>query len=343
MTHQNKGRGTLVIDRRFPHPIGRIKRASGTRNKQTFRQLDALLTQCATEGRWDVLTGIKRGDLHPLHVLSLARGRRLHTLAEADTLALWVPLAMTWAAERESPSHRRDTAKVFRRLASLPGPTIGDLPQLVTQIRVTWKASAFNHARNYVRGFLRDTLGKDHVLARQVAAVKPRKVEGRKRGRARSREEVAAVVSALGGLTGEMLWTLSATGMRPAEYWRKDGWVVSDDRVTVVSAKKRYGKPITRDLPRWTPLTRPVIAQRTLANRLKKVAPGWVLYDTRRTFARWTEEAGIIETNRKAYLGHGPKTVTDLYTWGELPGQLAEDAAKVQQYVGSMAQRVKLA
>ena len=34
-------------------------------------------------------------------------------------------------------------------------------------------------------------------------------------------------------------------------------------------------------------------------------------YVGRRSFARWMEECGIPETHQQAYLGHGPRTITD--------------------------------
>ena len=49
---------------------------------------------------------------------------------------------------------------------------------------------------------------------------------------------------------------------------------------------------------------------------------------------RRMEEAGIIKSNRDAYLGHGPRTVGDLYTMGELPGQLEGDAVRLRDYFG---------
>ncbi|MCC2627763.1 MAG: hypothetical protein K0S14_1413, partial [Thermomicrobiales bacterium] len=34
-----------------------------------------------------------------------------------------------------------------------------------------------------------------------------------------------------------------------------------------------------------------------------------------------------------AYLGHGPRSMTALYTRGQLPGQLEADAAKLQAFL----------
>ena len=46
------------------------------------------------------------------------------------------------------------------------------------------------------------------------------------------------------------------------------------------------------------------------------------------------EEAGILETHQQAYLGHGPRTITDLYRRAELAvAQLDADGERLAAYV----------
>ena len=55
--HKDQGRGTFVIDRRFPR-VGRIKRASGTTDKKVFKAYNAMLDTLWVQGRLDLLRGI---------------------------------------------------------------------------------------------------------------------------------------------------------------------------------------------------------------------------------------------------------------------------------------------
>jgi hypothetical protein len=40
-------------------------------------------------------------------------------------------------------------------------------------------------------------------------------------------------------------------------------------------------------------------------------------YDLRRSFGRLLETAGVVHTNCSAYMGHGPKSLFDMYAHGE--------------------------
>ncbi len=62
MTHKDQGRGTLVIDRRFPG-VGRIKRATGTTDRSVFKSLSGMLDILYNIGRVDLLRAIRDGKL----------------------------------------------------------------------------------------------------------------------------------------------------------------------------------------------------------------------------------------------------------------------------------------
>jgi integrase len=58
------------------------------------------------------------------------------------------------------------------------------------------------------------------------------------------------------------------------------------------------------------------------------------IYDLRRSFAVWMEDAGIPRSRRKHYLGHSAGDVTGLYERRELLAWFEEDAARLQTYAG---------
>ena len=67
---------------------------------------------------------------------------------------------------------------------------------------------------------------------------------------------------------------------------------------------------------------------------LKRSGLGVKPYDARRSFANWLEQAGIWETHQQAYMGHGPRTITDLYRRHELVlDQLERDRGTLLAFI----------
>lgn len=60
--HRNKDVGTLMLDKRIPH-IGRLKRATGTNDPETFKRIEAMVADCVRRKRWTVLRALQDGRL----------------------------------------------------------------------------------------------------------------------------------------------------------------------------------------------------------------------------------------------------------------------------------------
>jgi hypothetical protein len=118
--------------------------------------------------------------------------------------------------------------------------------------------------------------------------------------------------------------------MGPREYWT-DGWSLEGEGI-VIHGRKRTARE------RIVPLVVvPPAAQGTrwgLRQALRRLGASVTLYDARRTYARWLDEVGIPGYRQDAYLGHGPKSMRELYRWGELRAWLAQDGAVLRRYVG---------
>jgi integrase len=92
------------------------------------------------------------------------------------------------------------------------------------------------------------------------------------------------------------------------------GWVPGHLRIT---GKKRRARD--RLVPFiLTEINAPLLGPAGFLSALRRARLGVSAYGARRSFARWMEEAGILETHQQAYLGHGPRTITDLYRRAEL-------------------------
>jgi hypothetical protein len=174
-TYISNGRGSTVVKVKF-RGVSLIRRAVGTRDRETVRAVEVMYRALYATGRLDVLEAIARGRLHPLKVL--CQWRQRHEI-EMLPVSAGSPLAETWELWASdvplSDTHRRDLRWTARALDIPASATIADLPQLLAQrgLRCTEKPSSFNHARNHVQAFLRDTVGVADPLYKAVKAMRP--------------------------------------------------------------------------------------------------------------------------------------------------------------------------
>lgn len=335
--HKSHGRGSAVIKKKF-RGVPLIRRAVGTNDPVTVRKIATMYDALYAQGRLDVLTAIARRRLHPLAVFSQWQLGREVQLPAAD---VFPPLGGTWdrwADTLLNDAHRRAARGTRRHLDIRGDATVAELPAILAsyRLRCADKHRTFNLARAHSQAFIRDTLGRSHVLWGAVRDVLPfRQSSARARkGRPYTVGEVRNACKVMGPKTGAMAWTLAATGMGNKEYWH-DGFTIEFDCVAI-HGKKRYGRE--RVVPRWTLVVGPLVSEKTFRKALAAATSGKIKpYDLRRCFARWCEEAGVTRTNIAAYLGHTARTMSDLYRVGELAGQLAEDGERLKQYAGEGA------
>lgn len=338
MVHKMSGRGTYRLDR-IIDGVGRINRASGTHDPKTFKAIDALLTTLASQGRHDLLREVKNGRLKAVVLYAWHREGKLDHAPAGETLRPFLEAWDPWVKSLDRPSegHLKDLRETVKALA--PGRALlNDSPELLRALLVTkaGKARTLQKAKANLQAFLRDTLGRDHRLYQAVRAVRTPRVVVEAKGRPLGLVEVRALMARLDPETAAVVWTACATGMNTKELFGV--WRVERDRV-VIEGTKRAGR--NRVVPFWTPVVRPTLSLMTLRRRLAKASGGSVrIKDFRNTFARWTEEAGIIETNAAAYMGHGAKTMTHWYRIGVIEGQLATDAEKLRALVGAPGLRL---
>ncbi len=328
---QSNGRGSTGIKVKY-RGVPEIRRATGTNDGPTLDAIETMLDALYQTGRTDVLEAIARGRLHILAVLP--RWRAGETLPTAEVLPFLGLAWDDWARTlKASDGHRANICSARRALKIPHDATLAELPALLADYKrhCADKASTFNHVRAYAQAFARDTVGVSHPIYARLRDVRPMPKRARTRGQPHSVHSIRELAQKLGPTAGLMVWTLAATGMGPKEYW-SDGFEVLIDRL-LIKGQKRASRE--RMIPRWTLVTGPTLSLRVFRQLVKDASGGTVsVYDLRRSFSRWTEEAGIIETNRDAYMGHGPRTMGQLYSWGQLPGQLTNDAGLLARYAG---------
>jgi hypothetical protein len=318
-------RGTLVLDRTFPS-IGRIQIASGTKDKSTFEALNSMLSMLWSLGRADLLSDIRSRKVHPMVVFSEFRQGNVQTLPRGSAMA---PLGSLWGPWVDSYDcseyHRRNLRAAFRSLQAhcREALTVNEVPAAMRAYRQKMKASPvmFNRTRAAMLSFLRDNRhSQEWSEVRDIRAYRVK----RRATHSVSPQELSDITTQLEPCYGDMLWSMALTGMGPSEYWGK--WEVTDNSV-IIHGTKREGRE--RIVPLVVAPVVPTRIPKSVMSALKSVKPKMVLYDMRRSYARWLEEAGVPRTRRKIYMGHGTRDVTDLYERHEIQSYLTEDAGRL--------------
>jgi len=340
--HRSHSRGTFVIDLMFPPPIGRIRRASGTTDTATFKDIRIMLKTLRMQGRGDLLTEVKLGRLDPLHLLGLFRQNRLEEIPIGATLPKFEDAVEAWIKRRQladdlSDEHERSMRKTLKALKAIAADLrLHQVPGALAVYRevTAGKQRTFNIARSHCQAILRAELGQHHPLYAALQDLEPFK---RRRRKPRLAIEVADVLDLLTKLSpaaGEIAWALFVTGMLPKEYF-VDGWSIGPDRIHV-GGRKRESRE--RDIPFVSMIAEPRMSRRRWEKDFHTVAADrWTPKDLRNGFSHLLEAAGIPRSRRKWYMGHSAGDVTDGYEAHQVTAFLRQDAELIQATMGPKA------
>ena len=331
---RSHGKGTFVLKGTFAGV--RVERASGTDDPTVLRRLREMCRTLADGGRIDVLEAIRDGHVRPLEVW---RHYRAGDWSHLPTVAHVKPLVASWAAWLPTvpgPRHRRDLDVAGRQLGGLAraGATIAELPDLVARFREHCAARGigrqFNKVRDAVSAFLKRTVTRRHALYLAIRAIDPLPVTKHHPKRPQGPAAARTIAEVLGGESGRIWWILCCTGMGPDEFF-EGKWAIEDD-VLHVRGTKRSGRD--RLVPLLVEVEAPALTVWGFRSALKRSGLGVHPYDARRSFANWMEQAGLWETHQLAYLGHGARTITDLYRQHEIVAEhLDHDAETLTAFI----------
>lgn len=339
MVHRDSRGGTLMIDRKF-RGVGRIKKASGTTDKGTLKDINSALTHVfRVMGRIDLLRALKADDFSPLEFLTAYKTNTLDALPVggmgASLDAAWRDWMDGLVVPDDCSQKHKDSLETSRRYLERENgkALVVELPPMLAALRVTLGKKhrrSFNLLRDACRAFVRDVYQTNSPLYGAVVAVEPVKVRKQRAERRLSPDEMRSLFPHPDSdHVDAIAWTMATTGMHRAELWGK--WNVKADRIHV-RGTKREGR--VRDVPLVRRPDVPRIHPRTFEDKVRERTRDIVVYDLRGTFAHWMEEAGIPRTRRKLYMGHGAEDTTDLYERHEVTAFLAADAKKLRDYIG---------
>lgn len=367
--HKQSGGRTYRIDRTMKG-IGRIAMVSGTDDIGTHRQILAAITGLQKIGRTDLLAALRDGLFTPLQLLHRYQRGELHKLpTKPATPGGLLDAIRSWSTTHEaSVSYRADLKGTVKRLASLNGIKTADVNDLADYLRVLKGQMrsapvAFNRMRAHALAFASEVSGKHTELWNSVArinrykkaeGVRPRKLLRRPLTVAELDAVCAAFVDypVYGGKRGggktlrrsitaadlaDMTYTLAFTGMRPAEYWQRNGasWESAIGHVRIRGTKTRAADRVTLDIGAsyWPYCGEQFFRRAFAAATAKAIGVALDTYSLRRTFAALLESAQVEPSRARSYMGHGPKTVSDLYTQTNVLPFVAQDAERVSAFI----------
>ena len=244
-----------------------------------------------------------------------------------------------WIARHEGDVSDGETDKrlaAVRMLERLHGTArLRELPDVLQQLRPEYRnrGALFNHIRTICMAFVRDIFGKHSQLHQNVADVRTHRTPPKLRRHPCTVQEAKAVRDALREPWNLIWWGMACTGMGPKEFF-DDGWRVLPNGIEIAGQKRPARNRIV-------PLVVVPVKARTADGfeaALDRADVGVAPYDARRSYSRWLSELRLPDYRRNAYMGHGPKSMLQLYPWGDVSEWLGQDGLSLREYVGEPVQ-----
>lgn len=311
---------TLPIDVRIKG-IGRIQFRSGTRDRKLRDRLADMLRVLPRQGHLELVRDLKSGRRTVLEVYD----HFVHdTLDQLAGPSLDVPLlsAMESWLDRfgKSAQHVQSYRDALSHLNPSRKALIRDLPYLLGEYRGACLETPrkFNVGRSMCLAFVRDTAGKHKSIYLDVQNVGSL-TEAKQGRKGLPLADALQLRDTLRPNAARCWWSMCLTGMNPKEYWGR--WEVLSDRIRI-HGTKRIGR--SRDVPLIDYPVRPELKTWGFSTAMRTT--GFVPYQGRKTYGVWLDSIGLPKGRHDAYMGHGPRSMRDLYSAPEIAGFLQQDA-----------------
>lgn len=342
MTHRFNKRGSFVIDKRFKG-IGRIRRASGTSDGKTFRDIQSMLKQLYDAPRHQILREIRDGILSPMEVYGYWTEGRLDHLPSAVTLRTVIPTIPDWIETHQvTPYTKQNYKNQIKRFCDFTKPDlpIQDIPKALKRYKKHCVKQGiertFNACRTVMLAYFNRNHGKSHTLWKQVSDIRQLTIVPKRQAPHLTVEETLQLTEHLPEPYANIVKAMVTAGMSWKEVTGE--WSCEKDRVVIKGTKTASRD---RVVPLIQKIHKPTRASSAFRKQLKKVRPDISPYSFRRTYAHWMELAQIPRSRRRMYLGHsGPKDTTDIYERHEVEAFLEKDGRKLRNWI--LQQQVEL-
>lgn len=335
-------KGTVKIDRNLRAVGGRFKHATGTSDPTIIASMKVMLKTLDDRGDYEHIRAIQEGKLTLMEVWQAWSQGKLAGLQAVEEILPLKATMLKWLdsykdiAPNTREKYRYDYGQLFK-MATKADTGVNSLPKLLKKYRDQCEkndtARQFQMTKNAVRSFLANHLGKSHPLYLAVVDIKGIPVIKKRAARSHSFPVISAVAEKLPEESRKVMWTLVTTGMGWLEY---QNFEVVENKYIWIHGKKvrRIDDRRNRKVPLIQMPHKPTMAERTFRKHLKKASGGeMTTYDLRHTYAGWLLDAGIPFNRQQQYMGHQPKSMTQMYSQVKLEDYLVKDALAVQKWL----------
>jgi integrase len=322
--------------------VGRLKKVTGTHDPQINDAIPVMIDQLVSRQQLQPLRDVSAGKVTLLQLYDRWKEGDGKPLSMADEVLPALSTLRDWIAiyDKVNPKTRESYDNVANQLGKFAtkNTTVADFPDLLKTYKKNCQkqktARSFNIARNVLRSFLKNTMGKNSALYHAIEDIEPLNETVKRKPVILSPAELRALTDKLPAKIGQMVWTLATTGMEVNTYFLNRFEVLAD-RV-LVHGEKQAHKDNRRD--RIVPLVlddlaRPTVQLKAFRRAIRKVHKTVTVYDMRRCFAHWLYEAGINEVRIEQYGGWQAKEMARKYAKGAIDKYIVEDAEKIRAYV----------
>jgi len=341
--------GTFVVDRRFPSPIGRIKKSSGMTNERRFTQLLASLDSVWEKGRTQDLLALKEGSVSPVEFLAAfedgaMRGEDWNLLTQDLSTALHDWLEHADIAKTTYNGYKCCIKQLLKSGDEGKKYTVGNLSRFLNDYRYSCAQlkthRSFDHARALCLSFARDRSQKKKgsELYNDIRSIP---IFGKKAGPTKAHnkpftpqelDKLLFTADEYVKRYKEWVWFLCLTGMGPKEF-RDDGFLSGENYIEIFGRKRQSRH---RRVPKIFEVPDGKKPSYMTLRRVMKKLGNRTPYDCRRTAIVWWDRAGIDRDHGTFYAGwEMTTTLRGRYKQEDVNRWLPEDAGKLRDWVSS--------
>ena len=339
--------GTYVVDRRFPSPIGRIKKSSGMTSERRFTQLLASLQSVYEKGRTEDLLALKNGIVSPVEFLAAfedgaMRGEDWNLLTLDLSTALHDWLEHADLARTTYVGYKNCIIQLLRQGDAGQNYTVGNLTRLLSDYRYSCAQlethRSFDQTRAVCLSFARDKAQKKKG-SELYSDIRSIPIFGKKAGpkEAKNKPFTPQELDKLLFTADEYvkryqawIWFLCLTGMGPKEFV-DDGFISGENYIEIFGRKRQSRH---RRVPKIYEVPDGKKPSYMTLRRVMKKLGNRTPYDCRRTAIVWWDRAGIDRDHGTFYAGwEMTTTLRGRYKQEDVNRWLTEDAGKLRDWV----------
>lgn len=345
-----KGRpyGNFFIDRLIRGK--RLKLNTGTQDKRTAKEMDAVIDQLRTYGIDDKLELLisKKITIRQLYH-ERNTGKLLRPVeGNPEFLNFLRPTVETWAKAYKNWNEQTRRNNLYLLNAfwghiEEKEPLVQDLPRVLKQFRDKMEVGdhrkTFNLTRAIFTKFFADRFGRVDKLYLQLKDVPNLSSKPKSPATAKTPAEIERLVRHLKPHHASMVWFMCAHGLGWKEYSQAKEGGKEHPRIIVEGTKTdRHDGRRRREVPKVMNLV-PQTGDadhftKVIRNAAKKARVGRVVpYTFRKCYSVWASEAGVPTWRVEMYMGHAPKSMTSRYQHHEIWGWLRADGAAIRRYI----------